>query len=171
MFAFARTNAHTCSHTVSREQIVSSGRKLGVFSMSCWEHQRPDTVAAHTSLAFPVRCVCMCENACVHVYQQHLLSLDRPASRHMLSRGKQTSLTSHWAGGYPSPKRKPRSETCRAKWVWFAKQLYNLPSISQPQKNNNSEAWKVIKNWFLPLGFLFWPRVSHLYHTPNQCWG
>ncbi len=123
------------AQAVSREQIVSSGRKLSVFSMGCWEHQRPDTVAAHTSLAFPVRCVCMCENACVRVHQQHLLSLDRPASHHMLSRGKQTSLTSHWAGGYPSPKRKPRSESRRAKWVCFAKRLYNLPSISQPQNN------------------------------------
>lgn len=122
------------AQVVSREQTVSSGRMLSVFSMGCWEHQRPDTVVAHTSLAFPVRCVCMCENACVCEHQQHLLSLNSPTSHHMLSRGKQTSLTWHWAGGYPSPKRKPRSESRRAKWVCFAKQLCNLPSISRPQK-------------------------------------
>jgi len=37
------------AQAVRREQIVSSGRKLSVFRVGCWEHQRPDTVAAHTS--------------------------------------------------------------------------------------------------------------------------
>lgn len=121
VFALVRTSAHT--EAVSREQIVGSGRKRSIFSMGCWEHQRPDTVCSSHFLSSPST-VCACAPATPPLTQP-------PCITPHVEQGKAdiSDITlSRWQPLSEEETKIRESGGC-------AKRQFNLPSISQPQKN------------------------------------